>query len=173
MALYETVVIARQETRSEGVASLAKIYTEILEKNAAKVVRWESWGLRNLAFPIRKNTKAHYFMLCIDGAHSAIAEMESRLRYDDKVLRYMTVRVKVHGTEDSTMVPKRTSEGDERGARRSRTKPDEGEGEETKSVSVESASVESASVEETSAETPDAGAEESPATEPTPEKEQA
>ena len=105
MALYETVIIVRQEARAEGVASLAKIYSEILEKNNGTVPRWESWGLRTLAFPIRKNLKAHYFMLCIDAPHSAIAEMESRLRYDDKVLRYMTVRVKEHSSEDSAMVP--------------------------------------------------------------------
>ena len=118
MALYETVIIVRQEARAEGVASLAKIYSEILEKNNGTVPRWESWGLRTLAFPIRKNLKAHYFMLCIDAPHSAIAEMESRLRYDDKVLRYMTVRVKEHSSEDSAMVPRRSSEGDERGTRR-------------------------------------------------------
>ena len=118
MTLYETVVVVRQEARAEGVASLAKIYTEILEKAGGKVPRWESWGLRTLAFPIRKNLKAHYFMLCVEAPHSAIAEMESRLRYDDKVLRYMTVRVKEHNTEDSPMVPKRTPEGDERNPRR-------------------------------------------------------
>lgn len=93
MAFYEHVFIARPDISEAQVKTLAKDYTKIIKDNGGKVTKDEYWGLRSLAYKIRKTKKAHYVLLNIDGPHAAIAEMESKERYEDDILRYMTIRV--------------------------------------------------------------------------------
>ena len=93
MALYETVFIARQDVSAKQVEDLAKGFGKIVNDNGGEVKKTESWGLRNLAYRIKKNRKGHYTLLHFDAPPAAIAEMERNMRLNEDVLRYMTVTI--------------------------------------------------------------------------------
>jgi small subunit ribosomal protein S6 len=113
MPLYEHVFLARQDLAQAQVDALAENATKIIEDNGGKVVRTETWGLRNLAYRIAKNRKAHYVMLEIDAPGSVIAELERQTQINEDVIRYMTVRVDGH--EEGPTVMMRKGQDRERG----------------------------------------------------------
>lgn len=121
MALYEHVFLARQDLAQAQVDALAEAATKIIEDMQGKVVKTETWGLRNLAYRIAKNRKAHYVMLDIDAPAGAVAELERQTSINEDVIRYMTVRVDEHEGGPSVMMRK-SDRGDrgERGERRPR-----------------------------------------------------
>ena len=124
MALYEHVFLARQDLAQAQVDTLAETATKIIEDNQGKVVKTETWGLRNLAYRIQKNRKAHYVMLDIDAPAGAVAELERQTAINEDVIRYMTVRVDEHEQGPSVMM--RKSDRGERGeGRRRRDERDE------------------------------------------------
>ncbi len=96
MPLYESVVIARQDISSAQFDALADDLTKILEENGGSVKKREDWGLRSLSFRIKKNRKGHYVLLNVDAPADAISEYERRMRINEDILRYMTVRVEDH-----------------------------------------------------------------------------
>jgi small subunit ribosomal protein S6 len=124
MALYEHVFLARQDLAQAQVDALAEAATKIIEDMQGKVVKTETWGLRNLAYRIAKNRKAHYVMLDIDAPAGAVAELERQTSINEDIIRYMTVRVDGHEQGPSVMMRKsdrgdRADRGD-RGERRPR-----------------------------------------------------
>jgi small subunit ribosomal protein S6 len=110
MAHYEHVFLARQDLSQSQVDALATTATEIVEANEGKVARTETWGLKNLAYKIDRNRKAHFVMLSIDGPGPVVAELERQQRINEDVIRYMTVRVDEH--EDGPSVMMRKNERD-------------------------------------------------------------
>ncbi|WP_213980772.1 30S ribosomal protein S6 [Sphingomonas sp. dw_22] len=120
MALYEHVFLARQDLAQAQVDALAETATKIIEDNAGKVVKTETWGLRSLAYRIAKNRKAHYVMLEIDAPAGVVAELERQTQINEDVIRYMTVKVDGHEEGPSVMMRK----GD-RGERRGRRERDD------------------------------------------------
>jgi len=116
MALYEHVFLARQDLAQAQVDALAETATKIIEDNAGKVVKTETWGLRSLAYKIAKNRKAHYVMLEIDGPGAIVAELERQEAINEDIIRYMTVRVDELENGPSVMMRK----GDRDGRRRDR-----------------------------------------------------
>jgi small subunit ribosomal protein S6 len=121
MALYEHVFLARQDLAQAQVDQLAETATKIIEDNQGKVVKTETWGLRNLAYRVKKNRKAHYVMLDIDAPAGAVAELERQTAINEDVIRYMTVRVDAHEQGPSVMMRK----GDREGRRRERGEREE------------------------------------------------
>ncbi|NNM75471.1 30S ribosomal protein S6 [Sphingomonas sp. ID1715] len=117
MALYEHVFLARQDLAQAQVDQLAEAATKIIEDNQGKVVKTETWGLRNLAYRIAKNRKAHYVSLDIDAPAPAIAELERQTAINEDVIRYMTVRVDAHEQGPSVMMRKSDRDRGERGER--------------------------------------------------------
>lgn len=93
MPLYETVFIARQDISAKQAEDLAKGFGKIVNDNGGQVKNTESWGLRNLAYRIKKNKKGHYTLIHSDASPATIAEMERNMRLNEDVLRYMTVRI--------------------------------------------------------------------------------
>lgn len=93
MPLYESVVIARQDIATTQVDTLADELTNIISEGGGKVTKRENWGLRSLTYRIKKNRKAHYVFFNIDAPPAAINEYERRMRINEDVLRYLTVRV--------------------------------------------------------------------------------
>ncbi|MGB8274384.1 MAG: 30S ribosomal protein S6 [Alphaproteobacteria bacterium] len=93
MALYENVFIARQDISATAVEALSDRFTAIISENGGKVTKKESWGLRNLAYKIKKNRKGHYVLFNIDAPSPAVQEMERQMRINEDVLRFLTVRV--------------------------------------------------------------------------------
>ena len=118
MALYEHVFLARQDLAQAQVDALAEAATKIIEDNQGKVVKTETWGLRNLAYRIAKNRKAHYVMLDIDAPAGAVAELERQTSINEDVIRYMTVRVDDHEQGPSVMMRKSDRDRSERRPRR-------------------------------------------------------
>jgi len=93
MPFYEHVFIARQDISSAQVDGLVETFKGLIENDGGKVVDTEYWGLKNLAYRIKKNRKGHYVMLNIDSPVAAINELERNERLHDDVLRYLTLRV--------------------------------------------------------------------------------
>jgi small subunit ribosomal protein S6 len=91
--LYEHVFLARQDLSQAQVDALAANATEIVETNKGKVVKTETWGLKNLAYKIKRNRKAHFVLLNIDAPAGVIAELERQTAINEDVIRYMSVRV--------------------------------------------------------------------------------
>ena len=120
MALYEHVFLARQDLSQAQVDALAATATEIVEANQGKVTKTESWGLKNLAYKIKRNRKAHFVLLNIDAPAGVVAELERQTSINEDVIRYMTVRVNEH--EDGPSVQMRKSDRE----RRSRREREEG-----------------------------------------------
>jgi len=91
--LYEHVFLARQDLSQAQVDALAATATEIVEANNGKVTKTETWGLKNLAFKIARNRKAHFVLLNIEAPAGTVAELERQTAINEDVIRYMTVRV--------------------------------------------------------------------------------
>jgi len=123
MALYESVFITRQEISSSQAEAVIDEFAEIIANFGGSVEKKEYWGLRNLAYRIKKNRKGHYALFNIDGPPAAIAEMERNMRIHDDVLRFMTVRVDELDESPSPILRSR----DERGGRGGRGRRDDGD----------------------------------------------
>ena len=125
MALYEHVFLARQDLAQAQVDALAETATKIVEEGQGKVVKTETWGLRGLAYRIKKNRKAHYVLLEIDAPAGVVAELERQTAINEDVIRYMTVRVDALEAGPSAMM-RRNERDRERGERGGRGDRDRG-----------------------------------------------
>lgn len=115
MALYEATFIVRQDLSKADVSKLMDSYSEIITKDGGKVVKNEYWGLRNLAYKVQKYRRAHYNMLAVDAPDSAMKEVERLARYNEEVLRNVTIRVDEIEKEPSAIIRNddRNSESEE------------------------------------------------------------
>ena len=93
MATYECVYIARQELTAAQTEQLSTDLTKIVSSNNGEIKNQEYWGLRNLAYKIRKNRKGHYTMFHIEAPSSTIQELERNMRLNEDILRYLTVKI--------------------------------------------------------------------------------
>ena len=121
MPLYETVFIVRQDLSATEAEKVAKKYSAILEKEGGKVEKFEPWGLRDLAYGIRKNRKGHYFLFNVSAPSAAMLEMERLMRIDEDALRCLVVRVEEHNPAPSPILESR---GDPRSRGDTRSRPD-------------------------------------------------
>ncbi len=96
MTSYEHVLIARQDISGTQAEGLMTHFTQILKDQDAKIFDSEYWGLKTLAYKIKKNRKGHYLLIKSEAPAEAVAEMERLARLHDDVLRVMTVRVDKH-----------------------------------------------------------------------------
>ncbi len=114
MSYYESVFIARQDISATQVETLADTFTEIISGGGGNVTKREYWGLRNLAYRIKKNRKGHYMLLNIDAPSDAILEMERNMRISEDILRYITIRVDELEEGPSVMARSRSARDDHR-----------------------------------------------------------
>ncbi len=112
MALYEHMLIARQDISAQQVDALATHLKTIVESEGGKVEKQEYWGLRSLAYRIKKNRKGHYVLLNINAPSNAIVELERQIKINEDVLRYMTVRVEAFEQSNSSKKREREREGE-------------------------------------------------------------
>ena len=117
MPLYEHVFLARQDLAQAQVDALAENATKIIEEGGGKVVRTETWGLRNIAYRIAKNRKAHYVALDFEAPTPVVAELERQTQINEDVIRYMTIRVDAHEQGPSAMMRRGDRDRGERGDR--------------------------------------------------------
>ncbi len=110
MALYEHVFLARQDLSQAQVDALAATATEIVEAGQGKVTKTEAWGLKNLAYKIKRNRKAHFVLLNIDAPAGVVAELERQTGINEDVIRWLTVRVEAHEEGPSVQMRKQDRE---------------------------------------------------------------
>ena len=126
MALYEHVYMARQDVTAQQVEALTEQFKSIITAGGGKVAKVEYWGVKSLAFRIKKNRKAHFTLLNIDAPSAAVNEMERQMGISEDILRFMTVKVDAHEDGPSAMMRKRDdSDREDRMDRGDR--PDRGE----------------------------------------------
>jgi small subunit ribosomal protein S6 len=113
MPLYETTFIARQDLSNQDIEKLADSFGQVLAEKGGKIVKREYWGLRNLAYIVRKSRKGHYMFLGIDAPFDALKEMERRMRFNEDVLRKLTVRVDSLTNEPSPIMNSRSGSDEE------------------------------------------------------------
>jgi small subunit ribosomal protein S6 len=121
LAYYESVFIARQDLSSTQAEGLADTFQKVIEDQGGKVTKRESWGLRSLAYKIKKNRKGHYALFNIDAPSAAIEEMERQMRLHEDVLRSLTIRIDELDDEPSAVMQgrgEREPRGGGRGGRR-------------------------------------------------------
>ena len=127
MPLYENVFIARQDISGSQVDALADTFVQLVSDNGGEVKKREYWGLRNLAYRMRKNRKGHYMLLNITAPPAAVAELERTMRINEDVLRYLTIRVDSLEEGPSVVMQNRGSR-DDRQRRSDRDRPGEAQG---------------------------------------------
>jgi small subunit ribosomal protein S6 len=110
--LYEHVFLARQDISQAQVDALVKEYGEVIAEGGGKVGKTEYWGVKPLAYKIKKNRKAHFSLMNLDAPPAAVAEMERRMALSPDVIRFITIRVDAHETEPSIQM--RKSDRDDR-----------------------------------------------------------
>jgi small subunit ribosomal protein S6 len=124
MSFYEHVFLTRQDVSGQRVDELVEQFKGVIAGAGGTVGKTEYWGLKSLAFRVKKNRKAHYTLMNIDAPHGAVAEMERQMSINEDVLRFLTVRVDALEEEPSVQMQKK--ERDERRRRdRERRRDDE------------------------------------------------
>ena len=93
MALYESVIIGRQDLTPNQFEELIDEFIKIIESFKGIIKKRENWGLRNLAYKINKNRKGHYVLLNIDSSSDAIVEYERLMRLNEDIIRFLTIRI--------------------------------------------------------------------------------
>src|ERR1700745_2156759 len=112
MSLYENVFIARQDISGAQVDALTDGFVQLIADNGGEVKKREYWGLRNLAYRMRKNRKGHYVLMNVEAPPAAVAELERTMRINEDVLRYLTIRVETHEEGPSPIMLNRGSRED-------------------------------------------------------------
>jgi len=116
MAFYESVLIARQDISATQVEQLADELAQVVQDQGGAVAKREYWGLKNLSYRMKKNRKGHYVLFSLDAPAAAVTELERVMRYNEDVLRYLTVRVPELDPEPSAMMQSKHGR-DDRGGR--------------------------------------------------------
>ena len=116
MPLYETVLIARNDVTQQQVEGIVDAIATQFEAEGDAVKKREYWGLRSLAYRIKKNRKGHYMLLGLEAKPAAMKEMERQLSLNEDVLRFLTIRVDAI-EEGPSAILSRKSDDRERGFR--------------------------------------------------------
>jgi len=93
MRKYETIFILHPELSEDDIKSVTAKAQDVISSYKGDCFRMDDWGIRKLAYPIKKSARGRYYYLRFDGNSALIAELERRLRLDEKVLRYQSVNI--------------------------------------------------------------------------------
>ena len=104
MRFYECTVILRAELSKQQIDEVQNELTEIVKTLGGTTSRQEYWGLRTLAYPIEKFTRAHYIFFNITANTDVIIELERKMRIREDILRYLSIRVDTLDTEPTIMM---------------------------------------------------------------------
>jgi small subunit ribosomal protein S6 len=115
MPRYEHVYLARQDLSTQQLDALTDHFKSVINSHGGSVGKSEYWGVKSLAYRIKKNRKAHFSLMNIDAPPAAITEVERQMGINEDVLRFMTIRVDEHEDGPSAMMRKR--DDDDRGDR--------------------------------------------------------
>ncbi len=104
MALFEHVIILKQSLSSNELSDELKNHTDMVSELNGNVVYQESWGMRNLAYPIKNNKKAFYEFMNIEIPQENIDLMNSKLNLNENVIRYLSIKVKSFNETPTLMI---------------------------------------------------------------------
>lgn len=116
---YEVMYIVNPDTASDRIEKLNDAVGKLIEKEGGSVVKVDNIGLKDLAYPIEKKRQGHYVLFEIEGSGQEIAELERRMRVNDMIMRYITVRV----DEDRKKADAVKAKKEARAAKRAAFKP--------------------------------------------------
>ena len=108
MALYESVIIGRQDLTPGQFETLLEKFIEVIKSLKGEIKKRENWGIRNLAYKINKNRKGHYMLLNIDSPPEAIKEYERLMRLDGDIIRFLTIKIKSIDEKPSPLMINKT-----------------------------------------------------------------
>ena len=91
--LYECIFIARQDVPAADVNKLTDKFSELFESHNGSVVKKEYWGLRTLAYEVKKNKKGHYVCLSVKADAESLEEFERNCKINEDVLKFMSINV--------------------------------------------------------------------------------
>ncbi|KMJ52987.1 MULTISPECIES: 30S ribosomal protein S6 [Vogesella] len=103
MRHYEIVFIVHPD-QSEQVGAMVERYKGMVLNAGGQIHRLEDWGRRQLAYPIQKVHKAHYVLMNVECATETLAEIEHAFKFNDAVLRHLTIKMNHAITEASPMM---------------------------------------------------------------------
>ena len=104
MNYYEHTYITTPELSLQDLDNVKKRIIDIIEKNNSKIIKEEDWGVRSLAYPIKKNTKGKYSNLYIEGNNKVIKELEQFEKYDERIIKFLSIKIKKIPTDPSELV---------------------------------------------------------------------
>ena len=108
MRLYESVFIARQDITSAQVEAMADDFAEIITSAGGSIKKREYWGLRSLAYRIKKNRKGHYVMFNMETEPDALREYERIMGLNEDILRFLNLNIKEIEDGPSIMLQAKT-----------------------------------------------------------------
>lgn len=111
---YEVMYIGTPDAADDDIVKLNEAIEQMITKEGGSVVRTDNMGRRKLAYQINKKTEGHYVLFEIEDSGQTIAELERRMRVNDTIMRYITVRV----DEDRKAAEKNRAKREKRQARR-------------------------------------------------------
>ena len=112
MPFYESTFIVRPDASPQQVESLTEELEAFIKEGGGAVPKTEIWGLRSLAYRIKKNRKGHYVFMNVEASASAVADIEHKLRFNEDVLRYLSVKVDTLDDEASPIMRNKSSRDD-------------------------------------------------------------
>ncbi|MFM2322039.1 MAG: ribosomal protein [Pseudomonadota bacterium] len=127
MRHYEIVLLIHPD-QSDQVTAMVQRYTAIIKNSGGQVHRLEDWGRRQLAYPIHKLLKAHYILMNIECGKEAMTELSDNFRFNDAVLRHLSIQTKRAMTETSPLAKAKEMQGQENRREYSREAATEVEG---------------------------------------------
>ena len=110
MPFYENVFLVRPDISAQQVETLAQSFSDSIVEGGGRVTKVEHWGLRNLAYRIKKNKKAHYVLFNLDAPANVVHSFEQSMRMSEDVIRSLTIRLNELDEEPSIIMQNRNRE---------------------------------------------------------------
>lgn len=109
MPFYEMIYVARPNLTPSEVDSITKKFKDVLKKQGGEIASTEYWGLRDLAYKIKKNKRGHYILMNIDSPYPAVAELERVMGFNENLLRTAIFKLDALPTKPSDLMVSSTA----------------------------------------------------------------
>ena len=104
MPLYELTFILRQDVANSEIKKVSDELINIIKDGGGKLLKEENWGLRYLAYPIKKNKKGHYIMLVFEATSRVLEELQRIISLSEYIIRDLLIKLKSFDNKDSIMM---------------------------------------------------------------------
>ena len=100
MAFYKNTIVAKQDLAEKEIKAIRDKYSDLISSTSGKLVKIEEWGLLNLANKIKNYKKGFYIHYKFEGDKKTLNEIEKKIKVDNSIIRYLTVRYKTLDTKN-------------------------------------------------------------------------